>query len=224
MIPEVLQKLVLKEEADSFTLSLGGAGLSSYAVPEGHFLYVWSVQIFPMLDHGQNNPTAAQAVERSAHYYEFDDLKNQKQGFLHRSSMMMTPDGTAAGNPMFAPPSGADIMPVFWIFKGQFLTLRIWHFPQLNPLVMDVPPRQESASSGAYPPAVPLLSLWQTGGAGFNWEPDARRDGTGQNRSPRPQSSAANEILTPALAGGGRGVTWPLVNLQVVQFPIDALQ
>lgn len=112
-------------------------------------------------------------------------------------------------------------MPVFWNFKGKFLTLRIWHFPQPFPLILDTPPSEEQQSSGPYDPATPLLSLWQTGGAGQNWEPDGRRDETGQNRSPRPFSIAANEINTPAVSGGGLSCTWPLVNLQVVAFPSE---
>lgn len=212
----------MAEKAESLTLTMGGAGLSSYAVPDGNFLFVWSVQVFPMLDIGNVVPNMQDMALRSAHYYEFDDLKYRKQGFLHRTGYQYSAQGTAPApvTEVYSPMGGADIMPVFWNFKGQFLTCRIWHMPQAAPVIMDVPPSVEGQSSGPYPPATPLLSLWQTGGAGQNWEPDARRDQTGANRSPRPFSIAANEINVPAY-NPNIGTAWPLVNLQIVSYPAE---
>jgi hypothetical protein len=225
MMPEFFQRLVLAEAAESFTLTLGGAGLSSYAIPDGNFLLVWSVQVFPMIDENLAAASATLMASRCAHYYEFDDEKYRKQGFLHRSNLQLTTDGLAPApvEKIFAPSGGADLMPVFWNFKGEFLTLRIWHMPTPAPIILDVPPRQEGQSVGPYDAATPLLSLWQTGGAGQNWEPDARRDDTSQNRSPRPFSIPANEIKTPAVGPSGAS-SWPLVNLQVVSYPSDLLK
>jgi len=236
MIPAGLERLVLSGVAESKSATLGGGGVSSFNIPAAYAVIVWSLHVQPFFDLNTAKMAEAanknyQKAQRGVHNFQLSTT-SQEFNIVYRSAYRFDSGLGAVTNPTAV--TDGVLLPVYWRFDArqvETLVLRVTTLPNPsdNPVTSANVPDQEGASIYGYVLATTVATSFPGfGPAGLAWWPDRRRPVAGSmtyNPLPKGSTAAGTALLIPATTATPEvNFTYPIVNINYVIFPIDAIK